>query len=238
MRSGRWTRNPNEKLGRGLAARRLRWRSWRIRAMRRSKRFKSMARLSRTSRHLATRLWRASPWLLLAGVLLAASLTAPASDQVHGIRRWLALASAMVAPIISLILEPPRRAHPTQASTALAYAVVIGLATYVASVIVVPRSNTFYSVSLLIEGTLLLFALHAAQAALRHISPPPATAAPRTADAFVDGVRVLLIGFFASTAANWLPIAALALALALGFGTFAVIFRAPGALAQLVKRES
>ena len=206
--------------------------------MRRSKRFKSMARLSRTSRHLAARLWRASPWLLIAGVLLAASLLAPAADQVLGFRRWAALACALAAPVVSLILEPPRRAHPSQQSTALAYMVVVGLATYLASVIVIPRSNTFYSVSLLTEGALILFVLHATQAAMRHVSPPPATAAPRTADAFVDGVRVLLIGFFASTAANWLPIAALALVLAIGFGTLAVVFRAPNALAQLVKGES
>src|SRR5690606_40373026 len=122
--------------------------------------------------------------------------------------------------------------------TALAYVVVVGLATWVAGVIVIPRSNTFYSASLLIEGALLLFALHATQSAMRHVSPPPATAAPRTADAFVDGVRVLLIAFYASTAANWLPIAALALVLAIGFATFAVIFRAPSALSQLVRRES
>ena len=98
-----------------------------------------------------------------------------------------------------------------------------------------PRANAFYSVPLLTEGSVLLLALHAVQAAMRRISPPPTSAAPRVADALVDGVRVLLIALYVSTSLTWRPIAALSFVLALGFATFAVVFRSPGALATLVR---
>jgi hypothetical protein len=195
-----------------------------------------MARLSRTARHLAARLWRAAPWLLIAALLLSASILT--SPQVYGIRRWAAIACALVAPLAALLLEPPRRRHPSQAATFVAYVAVIAVAAYAATEMVMTRANSFYSVSLLTEGALLLFVLHAAQSALRRVSAPPTTAAPRAADGFVDGVRVLLIAFSVSTAAAWRPVAAIAFVLALGFETFAVMFRAPGALARLVKGES
>jgi len=238
MTSGRWTRITKLGPGGGQAARPVQWRTWRVRAMRRSKRFKSMARLSRTVRHLAARLWRAAPWLLIAALLLSASLLTSPAVQVHGIRRWTAITCAFVAPFAALLLEPPRRHHPSQATTFVAHVAVIALAAYAATEMVITRANSFYSVPLLTEGALLLFVLHAAQSALRRVSAPPTTAAPRAADGFVDGVRVLLIAFYVSTAATWRPVAAIAFVLALGFETFAVLFRTPGALARLVRTES
>lgn len=239
MTSGRWTRVAKDGLGGGLAARRVRWRTWRVRAMRRSKRFKSMARLSRSARHLAVRLWRAEPWLLIGALLLATSLLgASAADQVQGARMWAAIICAIAAPFAALVLEPPRRHHPSQTTTLAAYVAAMASAAYIARELVIPRANSFYSVSLLTEGALLLFALHAVQATMRRVSSQPVTAAPRAADAFVDGVRVLLVSFFISTALAWRPLAALAFVLALGFATIAVLFRTPGALAQLVRTES
>ena len=238
MTSGRWTRVAKDGLGGGLAARRVRWRTWRVRAMRRSKRFKSMARLSRSVRHLGTRLWRATPWLLIGALLLATSLGATPADQVQGARKWAAILCAVAAPFAALVLEPPRRHHPSQTATLAAYLGAMASAAYLARELVIPRANSFYSVSLLTEGALLLFALHAVQATMRRVSSQPVTAAPRAADAFVDGVRVLLISFFISTAFAWRPLAALAFVLALGFATIAVLFRTPGALAQLVRTES
>jgi hypothetical protein len=206
--------------------------------MRRSKRFKSMARLSRSVRHLGARLWRASPWLLIGALLLATSLGASAADQVQGARKWAAIICAVAAPFAALVLEPPRRHHPSQTTTLAAYLAAMVLAAYIARELLIPRANSFYSVSLLTEGALLLFALHAVQSTMRRVSSQPVTAAPRAADGFVDGVRVLLMSFFVCTALAWRPLAALAFVLALGFATIAVLFRTPGALAQLVRTES
>ena len=238
MTADRWTSEGTGRLGGGVNARRVRWRAWRVRAMRRSRRVKSMARLSRTLRHLAARLWRAAPWLLMAGMLLSTSLLAPASERVEGGRWWAAIVCALAAPVFAIILEPPRRHHPSQRTTFVAYLVAIAAAAYVVNLIVVPQTNSFYSIALVTEGTLLLYALHVAQAAMRRISPAPATAAPRAADALIDGVRVLLLAFVGSTAVAWRPVAAVAFVLALGFAILALILRAPGALAQLVRTRA
>lgn len=206
--------------------------------MRRSKRFKSMARLSRSVRHLGARLWRAAPWLLIGALLLATSLLGGSvADQVQGARKWAAIICAVAAPLAALVLEPPHRHHPSQTTTLAAYLAAMALLAFLARELVIPRVNSFYSVSLLTEGALLLFGLHAVQAIMRRVSPEPVTAAPRAADAFVDGVRALLMSFFICTAMAWRPLAALAFVLALGFATIAVLFRTPGALAQLVRTE-
>jgi hypothetical protein len=203
--------------------------------MRRSKRFKSMARSARSTRRLIGRLWRAAPWLLIAALLLAASVPGgPAAERAHGLWKWAAIVSGLAAPVAGIALEPRRPRHPSQMITFAAYVIVIAVAACFARELVLTRANSFYTVALLTEGALLLYILHAVQAVMRRISPPPTTAAPRAADAFADGVRVLLIGFFASAAVGLRPVAVLILLLALGFATFAVIFRSPGALARLV----
>jgi hypothetical protein len=203
--------------------------------MRRSKRFKSMARSARSTRRLFGRLWRAASWLLIAALLLAASLPGGSSaERAEGLWKWAAIASGFAAPFAAIALEPRRPRHPSQIFTFTAYLIVIAVAVVFAREWVLTRANSFYTAALLTEGALLLYILHAIQAVMRRISPPPTTAAPRAADAFVDGVRVLLIGFFVSSAVGWRPLAVIMLLLALGFAMFAVIFRSPGALARLV----
>lgn len=159
-------------------------------------------------------------------------------ERVTGVRWWAALVCAAAAPIFAILLEPPRRHHPSQRATFIAFLIAIAVAAHIASRVVIPQTNSFYSVALLTEGTVLLFALHLTQAAMRRISPPPTTAAPRAADALIDGVRALLLAFFTSTAMAWRPVAAVAFIIALGFAILAVILRAPGAVAQLVRSET
>lgn len=202
--------------------------------MRRSHRFKSMARLSRTTRHLTARLWRAAPWLLIGALLLAAGITDGSAD---GLWRWAGLVCALAAPLAALLLEPPHRHHPSQGVTLLAFIAVMAAATWIASRFVIVRANSFYSVSLLTEGTLLLYVLHAAQSSMRRISPAPSAAAPRVADVLVDGVRSLLIAFYIATAIAWRPIAAVMFVVTLGFAILAVLFRTPGTLARLVTSD-
>jgi hypothetical protein len=186
---------------------------------------------------MTRRVWHALPWLLLGALLLATSLLAPGSlsQQISGIVRWTAIACAVAAPVAAARLYPPQRHDPSQLSTILVYLVTMGIAAYAGVRFVVPQANSFYSISLLTEGALLLFALNAVQSAMQRISPVSTTAAPRAADALVDGVRVLLIVFFLGTAILWRPVAALALVVALGFAALALLLRGPGAAASLVR---
>jgi hypothetical protein len=186
---------------------------------------------------MSRRIWYATPWLLLGALLLATSLLAPASlsQQTNRILRWIAVGCALAAPLAALLLYPPRRHDPSRRSTILAYLVIMAIAAYASLRFVVPVANNFYSISLLTEGALLLYALHAVQAAMQRISPTPTTAAPRAADALIDGVRVLLIVFFLGSAILWRPVAALALVIALAFAALALLFRGPGAAVSLVR---
>lgn len=205
--------------------------------MKRSKRLQAAARLSRSVRLMSMRTWHAVPWLLLGAMLLATSVLAPMSlsQQLNGVVRWIAFACALAAPLAAFLLYPPRRHDPSLPSTIFVYLIAMGIAAYVGVRFVVPQANSFYSISLLTEGTLLLYALNAVQSAMQRISPVPTTAAPRAADALVDGVRVLLIVFFLGSAILWRPVAALALVVALGFAALALLFRGPGAVASLVR---
>lgn len=231
------TRESPDRLEINHARRRMRWRLWRVGAMKRSRRLQAVARLSRSARLMSRRIWYAVPWLLLGGLLLAASLLAPASlsHQIGGIFRWIAVACAVAAPLAALLLYPPRRHDPSQQSTILVYLAIMAITAYVALRFIVPVANNFYSISLLTEGALLLYALHAVQSAMQRISPSSTTAAPRAADALIDGVRVLLIVFFLGSAILWRPVAALALVIALAFAALAILFRGPGAAASLVR---
>ena len=231
------TRESPDRLEINRARRRMRWRLWRVGAMKRSRRLQSMARLSRSTRLMSRRIWYAVPWLLLGALLMATSLLAPAplSQQINGVFRWISVACALAAPLAALLLYPPRRHDPSQRSTILVYLGIMAIAAYAGVRFVVPAANSFYSISLLTEGALLLYALHAVQSAMQRISPSPTTAAPRAADALIDGERVLLVVFFLGSAILWRPVAALALVIALAFAALALILRGPGAAASLVR---
>lgn len=234
------SRDSPGKLKGNYARHRMRWRAWRVRAMRRSKRLQAMARFSRTLRRLVARVWRAAPWLLLGALLLATSLLAPPSlsQPIKGIIRWVAATCGILAPFAALLFEPPRTHQPSQSVTLVVHFIVMALVAWAATHIVIPQANVFYSVRLLMDGALLLYLLHVVQSAMRRVSPVPTTAAPRAADALIDGVRVLLLIFFLSTAILWRPVAALAFVLALAFAALALLFRSPGAVAQLVRTRS
>lgn len=234
------SRDSPDRLQSSYARRRMSWRAWRVGAMRRSKRLQAMARFSRSMRRLAARVWRAAPWLLLGALLLATSVLTPAalSQDIDRIPRWVAVACAIIAPFAALLFEPPRRQQPSQSLTLVVHLAVMALVAYAATRIVIPQANNFYSVRLLMDGALLLYVLNAAQSAMRRVSPVPTTAAPRAADALMDGVRVLLILFFISAAILWRPVAALTLALALAFAVLALLFRSPGAVAHLARTRS
>ena len=228
---------PDRPGSNSYARRRMRWRLWRVGAMKRSRRLQSAARLSRSARLMSRRVWHAVPWLLLSALLLATSLLSrpSLSQQISGILRWIAVACAVAAPLAALLLYPPRRHDPSQRSTLLVYLVITAISAYAGVRFVVPAANSFYSISLFTEGVLLLYGLHAVQSAMQRISPSPTTAAPRAADALIDGVRVLLIVVFLGSAILWRPVAALALAIALAFAALAILLRGPGAAASLVR---
>jgi hypothetical protein len=198
-----------------------------------------MARLVQTTGTLTRRLWRAAPWVLIGGLLLSLGIRGGSSlgRDVEVWERWTALLLAAAAPAAALLLDPLKRPRPGRAVTFAAYAVAVATAGHFANGLVLTRANSFYSAALLTEGALLLLLLHAAQALLRRYSPPPATASPRAADSFVDGVRVLLLLFFASTALGLRPLSGIALLLSLGFASIAVLLRTPSALAHLANRR-
>jgi hypothetical protein len=203
--------------------------------MRRSKRLKSMARAYRAGATLAARLWRGAPWILIGAILLALGVlgSTDLANEIAPIWRWPALLCAAAAPVAVVFVHRPQRRYPGRMVTGLAIALAIAAIGHVAATLILWRENSFYSAALLTEGALLLYALNAVQATLGRISPVAATAAPRAADAFMDGVTVLLIAFLGFTYAGLRPAAAVAFLLALGFAAFAVVFRTPGALARL-----
>jgi hypothetical protein len=197
-----------------------------------------MARIVQTAGTLGRRLWRAAPWLLAGALLLA--LAVPGEPvigrQIDPWARWVALAGALAAPIAALVLDPPVRPRPGRPATLAAYAGAIAAVAHFVDRLVLTRANSFYSSALLTEGTLILLGLHAVQAVMRRVSPPPATAGPRAADSFVDAVRVLLLVFLLSTAVGLRPLAAVAFLLSLGFAAIAVLLRTPSALSTLASR--
>jgi hypothetical protein len=207
--------------------------------MRRNRRIKSMARTVQAAGTLARRLWRATPWLLAGALLLALAVPGGAviGREIDPWARWMALAGAVVAPLAALALDPPFRPRPGRPVTLAAYAGVLAAVAHFVDRLVLTRANSFYSSALLAEGTLILLALHAMQAVMRRVSPPPATAGPRAADSFIDGVRVLLMIFLLTTAVGLRPAAAVALLLSLGFAAIAVLLRTPGALSTFANRE-
>ena len=197
-----------------------------------------MARIVQATETLARRLWRAAPWLLSGALLLA--LAVPGGSvigrEIDPWARWTALAGALVAPLAALFLDPPFRPRPGRTVTLASFAGVLAAVAHFVDRFVLTRANSFYSSALLTEGTLILLALHALQAIMRRYSPPPATAGPRAADSFVDGVRVLLMIFLLSTAVGLRPAAAVAFLLSLGFAGIAVLLRTPGALSTFANR--
>lgn len=208
--------------------------------MRRSKRVKSMARAWRSAATLGARLWRAAPWLILGGILLAVGVLGGTSMRgvVPVWLRWTALAAAAMAPLAALLLDPPRRPLPGSLATLGAYGALVAAIGYLSSELITTRVNTFYSASLLGEGALVLYALQALQAGMRRVAPPPDSAAPRAADAFIDGVRVMLLAMLVTTGANFLPLSVGAFFLGLWFALIAVVLRTPAALAALTRPRS
>ena len=198
-----------------------------------------MARIARVGGTLLARLRRAAPWLLIGGILLATGVLGltEMSGQISPWWSWMSLGCAAAAPVAAVLLDPPRRPTPGPWVTALVFAGAVAGIGHVAAALIVARANSFYSAALLAEGAVVLYLLNAAQAGLKRISPPPTTAAPRTADAFLDGVTVLLLIFLLATAAALRPAAAVAFLLALAFALIAVVFRTPGAAAQLARRR-
>jgi hypothetical protein len=194
-----------------------------------------MARAYRAVAVLIARLWRSAPWLLVGGILLALGVLAVGGGAARAGAGWgwAALACSALAAPAALFFQPPRRPHPGPLITLTAYLFVVAAIGHLASQLIQARTNTFYSVALLTEGVLLLYSLTAVQAALRRISAPPTTAAPRAADAFMDGVSALLIAFLVGTAVALRPFAAVSFLLAIAFAALAVVLRAPGALARV-----
>ncbi|HSJ65262.1 MAG TPA: hypothetical protein VK922_15330 [Gemmatimonadaceae bacterium] len=203
--------------------------------MRRSKRLKSMARAYRAGATLAARLWRGAPWILTGSILLALGVlgSSDLASEIAPVWRWSALSCAAAAPVAAVYVHRRRRQHPGRLVTGLTIAITIAAIGHLAANLILWRENSFYSAALLTEGALLLFALTGIQAALGYMSPAATTAAPRAADAFMDGVTVLLIAFLGFTYAALRPAAAVAFLLALGFAAFAVVLRTPGALARI-----
>lgn len=198
-----------------------------------------MARIARLGGTLVSRARRAAPWLLTGGILLATGVLGltEMSTRISPWWSWVSLGCAAVAPIAAVFFEPPRRPNPGPWLTGLVFAGAVAAIGHVASALIVARANAFYSAALLAEGAVLLYVLNAAQAGLKRMSPPPSTAAPRSADAFMDGVTVLLLLFLLATAVALRPAAAVAFLLALAFALIATVFRTPGAVAQLARRR-